>query len=254
MKILSWNVNGYRAVLKKGFIPWLENSQPDIICLQETKAWAEQLKPPEINPSGYTGHFSQPERKGYSGVATLCRVKPQSIDIGFGIETFDREGRVLLTDYGKFLLANIYFPNGRQGPERLEYKMRFYQAVYDFFGSLYQQGRGLIVVGDYNTAHREIDLAHPKENEKTSGFLPEERAWIDQWMESGFVDIFRLYNSQAKQYTWWDMRTRARERNIGWRLDYFFVSRNLVDAVRAAWIEPEVMGSDHCPIGLEVDI
>ena len=252
MKILSWNVNGYRAAWKKGFREWLASVMPEVICLQETKSWAEQLTPDQLNPVGYSGIFSQPERKGYSGVATFCLNPPDLVKNGFGIERFDREGRILITRHQDLVLANIYFPNGKQNSDRLAYKMDFYEATLDYFDDLVKQGENLIVVGDYNTAHKPNDLARPEANKGISGFLPEERAWIDRWIEAGFVDIFREFNNQPEQYTWWDFRTRARERNTGWRIDYFFVNQALVNRIKNAWIMPEVTGSDHCPIGIEL--
>ncbi len=252
MKLLSWNVNGYRAGWKKGFADWLKEASPDVLCIQETKAWAEQLTKDQLAPHGYHVDFSQPERKGYSGVATFSKKPPVISWLGYGIEEFDREGRVLISDFEDFIIANIYYPNGRQNATRLKYKMDFYEATLKHFSEMLADGKKLIVVGDYNTAHKPIDLTHPKANEKTSGFLPEEREWIDRWIEAGFIDVFRNFNDQPEQYTWWDMRTRARDRNIGWRIDYFFVSNNLVDQVKNAWIEPDVMGSDHCPLGIEV--
>ncbi len=252
LKLLSWNINGYRAVWGKGFSGWLTAARPDVLCLQETKAWAEQLAPEQLNPEGYKGIFSRPERKGYSGVATLCLEPPAWIQFGLGVEGFDIEGRVLITEHADLTVANIYFPNGKQSPERLDYKMAFYEETLRVFSRLIENGRKLVVAGDYNTAHKPIDLEHPAANENVSGFLPEEREWIDRWIAAGFVDIFRCFNDKPKQYTWWDQRTRARERNVGWRIDYFFVSENLVERVIDAWITPEVEGSDHCPLGLEV--
>ena len=254
MKIISWNVNGYRAVWKKGFTEWLSVCKCDVVLLQETKAWAEQLTAEQINPAGYTGIFSKPERKGYSGVVTFSLKPPSSITLGYGIERFDTEGRVLITEHNDILIANTYFPNGKQNKERLAYKMDFYEATLDYFSRLRSEGRKIVVAGDYNTAHKPIDLARPKENEHISGFLPEERAWIDRWIEAGFVDIFRRFNTKPEQYTWWDLRTRARERNIGWRIDYFFVNEEMADLITDAWIEPDIMGSDHCPLGLEIRI
>ncbi|MBD3166122.1 exodeoxyribonuclease III [bacterium] len=253
VKLLSWNVNGYRAAWKKGFKEWLAKENPDIVCLQETKAWEEQLTKEQREPLGYHSAFSKPERKGYSGVGTFSKKPPARIEFGYDIPRFDSEGRVLLTDHGSFLLANIYFPNGKKNQERLKYKLDFYDETLAYFSRLRDAGRELVIVGDYNTAHKPIDLARPKENEKISGFLPEERAWLDQWVEAGFVDIFREFETGPDHYTWWDMRTRARDRNIGWRIDYFFVSENMKDRVRAAWILPDVMGSDHCPLGIEID-
>jgi len=223
------------------------------MCIQETKAWEEQLTEEQCSPFEYKSVFSQPERKGYSGVATFSLTEPEKVIQGFAEEEFDREGRVIITDHTEFLLANIYFPNGRMNKERLEFKMAFYEKTLNIFSKYLSDGHKIIVTGDYNTAHKPIDLARPKENAKISGFLPVEREWIDRWIDSGFIDIFRKFNEEPHQYSWWDMRTRARDRNIGWRLDYFFVSENLLDNVKDAWIEAEIYGSDHCPVGLELD-
>ncbi len=254
MKILSWNVNGYRAAWKKGFDDWIGREQPDILCIQETKAWAEQLTEAQLNPHNYSVNFSQPDRKGYSGVATFSNSAPDSVALGYGIEKFDAEGRVLITEHNGVVLANIYFPNGKQNKTRLEYKMDFYEVTSEYFSKLLNSGKDVIVTGDYNTAHKPVDLSRPKANEKTSGFLPEERAWIDSWIELGFVDIFRKFNDKPEQYTWWDMRTGARERNVGWRIDYFFVSESLIERTSDAWLMPDVMGSDHCPLAIELKV
>lgn len=252
MKIISWNVNGYRAIWKKGFVDYLKEADPDVICIQETKSWEEQLTAEQLSPLGYHSQFSKPERKGYSGVATFSKSPLKLYSKGYSIDRFDREGRVIVTDHEEFLLANIYFPNGKQNAERLQYKMDFYQATLEYFSRLLASGKNIVVLGDYNTAHKPIDLSRPKDNEKTSGFLPIERAWIDRWIEAGFLDIFRKFNDQPNNYTWWDLRTRARERNIGWRIDYFFVSSNFADTIKNAWISDEVFGSDHCPLGIEI--
>jgi len=249
-RILSWNVNGIRAVYKKGFLEWFLKEKADIVCIQETKAWAEQLVDELRNPEGYSSYFAEAERKGYSGVALYTRLEPRDVLTGFGHKRFDAEGRTLAVDFGDFILYNVYFPNGKASKERLQYKMDFYEAFLSHMNERIRQGRKVVVCGDVNTAHHEIDLAHPKENEKTSGFLPEEREWIDRFLQSGFIDVFRMFNDKPEQYTWWDMRTRARERNIGWRIDYFYVSENLKDSVASARILADVQGSDHCPIDI----
>jgi exodeoxyribonuclease-3 len=252
IKILSWNVNGVRAALKKGLLDWLKKTSPDILCLQETKASEAQL-PPELRyPPGYEVVWNAAERPGYSGVATFSKKKPVSVKRGFGIAQFDREGRVLETDHGDFILFNIYFPNGKMGPERLKYKMDFYDEALKYFIKLTKKGKKLVICGDYNTAHHPIDLAHPKQNEDVSGFLPIERAWMDRLEKSGFIDTFRVFNKEPSQYSWWDIRTGARARNIGWRIDYHFISENLKPHLKNAFILPEVMGSDHCPVGVEL--
>ena len=254
MKILSWNVNGIRAVEKKGFVDWFSQETPDVLCIQETKASPEQLSPALTSVEGYRTYFSSAEKKGYSGVATYSNVEPESVTHGFGLEKFDSEGRILRMDYGKFLLFNIYFPNGKSSDERLRYKMEFYDAFLAHLDQLKEEGRHIIVCGDVNTAHKAIDLARPKPNEKISGFLPAEREWMDQWVSHGFADTFRMFNQEPDQYTWWDARGGARARNVGWRIDYFFVDEGFKNKVQAAFIMPDVMGSDHCPIGIEVSV
>jgi exodeoxyribonuclease-3 len=253
-RILSWNVNGLRAAYKKGLLVWLLRERPDVLCLQETKAAPDQLPPDLKEVEGYHAYFASAERKGYSGVALYTRLEPREIRGGFGVEKFDREGRTQLADFGDFLLFNVYFPNGKASAARLRYKMAFYRAFLAHVDKLKAKGARIIICGDVNTAHKEIDLARPRENEKTSGFLPEERAWLDKFIARGFVDTFRMFDREPGRYTWWDQKTRARERNVGWRIDYFFVSDNFAEKVSAAYILPEVMGSDHCPIGLEVDV
>lgn len=254
IRILSWNVNGIRAVHKKGFLDWFNNEKPDILCIQETKAIRKQFPPDIRTVDGYQLYVSEASRKGYSGTATYTSLKPEGVKYGFGVEKFDTEGRTLITDYGDFVLFNIYFPNGKMSKERLDYKMEFYDTFLDYADELKDQGRNIVVCGDVNTAHREIDLAHPKENSKISGFLPEERAWIDKLLDHGYVDTFREFNTEPEEYTWWSYRTRARERNVGWRLDYFFVNKDFMKNVIAAYILPEVMGSDHCPVGIDISL
>ncbi|MBX7150075.1 exodeoxyribonuclease III [bacterium] len=253
MKILSWNVNGLRAVAKKGFFDWLQKTDPDIIGMQETKAQPDQLDESLLKPDHYHAYYHSAQKKGYSGVATFSKIEPKKIQYGFGIEKFDSEGRVLMTDHDNFILFNIYFPNGKKDQERLDYKMEFYEEILKHFDGLRSQGKKLVICGDYNTAHKEIDIARPKENERISGFLPIERAWMDKLVEHGYIDTFRQFNKEANQYSWWDLQTRARERNVGWRIDYHFISDNLLPHLKNAWIMPEVMGSDHCPVGIELE-
>lgn len=250
IKILSWNVNGIRAALKKGFLPWLAKESPDILCLQETKALPNQLPPELLYPPGYEALWNSALRLGYSGVATFTKEKPLSVKKGFGTARFDEEGRVLETEFKDFSLFNIYFPNGKMNEERLRYKMEFYEAALKTFVKLKKQGKRLVICGDYNTAHQPMDLAHPKENEAISGFLPMERAWMDRLVKNGFLDTFRIFNKDPGHYSWWDIRTGARERNVGWRIDYHFISENLRPQLEDAFIMPEVMGSDHCPVGI----
>ena len=252
IKMLSWNINGVRAIFKKGFLDWFLDTRPDILCLQETKANEDQIPEPLKTVDGYTPYFVAAEKKGYSGVGLYTREKPETVKTGLGIERFDSEGRTLIADFGDFILYNIYFPNGKASPERLSYKMDFYEHLLAQLETLLDEGRRIIVCGDVNTAHTELDIARPKENESVSGFLPEERAWIDRLLSAGFLDTFRKFEKDGNHYTWWDYKTRARERNVGWRIDYFFISQNLSERLASAFIMNDVPGSDHCPIGIEI--
>lgn len=251
IKILSWNVNGIRAAYRKGILDWVADAKPDILCIQETKAHPEQLPDELININGYKSYFSSAEKKGYSGVAIYTKAEPVSVKTGFGISKFDSEGRILIAEYPDFYLFNIYYPNGKASPERLQYKLDFYDAFLEYANKLKKKGSKVIFCGDVNTAHKEIDIARPKENSKVSGFLPVEREWLDKVIDNGYIDTFRMFNSEPDNYTWWDQVTRARERNVGWRIDYFFVSESAKDDIKNAFILSDVMGSDHCPIGIE---
>lgn len=252
MRLISWNVNGIRAIEKKGFLEWVTQESPEILCLQETKAHPEQLTESLLNIPGYTAYWSSAEKKGYSGVVTYTKQNPLSVQYGFDLPRFDSEGRIVITEFKEFTLLNIYFPNGKKDDIRLKYKMDFYAATLDYCQALRKQGQKIIVCGDVNTAHQEIDLAHPKQNEKTSGFLPSERAWIDKFIAAGYVDTLRHFTNDPELYTWWDYKTAARERNIGWRIDYFFVSKDLTQNLKKAFILKEIFGSDHCPLGIEL--
>lgn len=252
MRIFSWNVNGLRAIAKKNFFQWVEEEQPDIFCLQETKIQEHQLEDNLKNIEGYKSYFSFAEKKGYSGVATYTKIEPKNVLNGIGIEEFDNEGRILISEFEEFTLLNIYFPNGQMNDERLDYKLRFYDAILDYCNSLVSQGKKLIICGDYNTAHREIDLKNPKNNEKYSGFLPIERQWIDKFISNGYTDVYRYFYNDKVEYSWWSYRFKARERNAGWRIDYFFVSDNMLSLIKDAKIHTDVTGSDHCPIELIV--
>jgi exodeoxyribonuclease-3 len=252
--LISWNVNGLRAVFKKGFADWVKKADPDILCLQETKARPEQVVKEVETIKGYHVHFASAQKPGYSGVALFTKVKPLSVEQTFGVSKFDDEGRIIMADFGKFILFNIYFPNGKASPERLKYKMDFYEVFLVEMKKLLKKDKKIVICGDVNTAHKEIDLARPKENSKVSGFLPQERQWIDRFLELGFLDTLRMFDQSPGRYTWWDMVSRARDRNVGWRIDYFYASENLRKNIKNAYILPEVMGSDHCPIGLEIDI
>ena len=250
IRILSWNVNGLRAVLKKNFLVWLQKESPDVLCLQETKVLPAQLPPDVARLPGYDVQINAAERPGYSGVMTFSKIKPVSVNKGFNVPRYDDEGRVLETEYPEFTLFNIYFPNGKMGPHRLKYKMEFYDEALKYFLKLKKQGKKIVVCGDVNTAHQPIDLAHPRENEKISGFLPEERQWMDKFVAQGFIDTLRVFNQKPQQYSWWDIRSGARARNVGWRIDYHFISEDLKKHLTEAFILPDVMGSDHCPVGI----
>lgn len=254
--IFSWNVNGIRAIEKKGFLNWLSLTSPDILCLQETKAHPSQLSPSLLHEHGYHTAWHSAAKAGYSSVATFCKVPPLETQYGLGIERFDCEGRVLVTEHPGFCLYNVYFPNGRDG-ERVDFKLDFYAALYQQVAQRLRQGQAVIITGDWNTAHTEIDLAQPDKHQDTTGFLPEERAALEVYFEGGLVDIFRQLNPDAtKRYTWWSYNPPwSRKQNLGWRIDYFMVSPHLLAQVKDAAIfekptEVEKYGSDHCPISL----
>jgi len=253
IKILSWNVNGIRAVIKKGFLEWLDREKPDILCIQETKAHRDQAGKEVTDHKKYHSFWhSATSKKGYSGVATFTKEEPIHVDVGFGIEKFDCEGRVVMTEFKSFILFNVYFPNGKKDQERLDYKLEFYEYFLEYINKIKKKGKKILFCGDVNTAHKEIDLAHPKANEDISGFLPIERNWIDQVIKDGYFDSFRAFHPEPNLYTWWDLKSRARERNVGWRIDYFFLQNELQKNLTDAFIMPKVMGSDHCPVGIEL--
>jgi exodeoxyribonuclease III len=254
MKILSWNVNGIRAVYKKGFLDWLLCQNADIVCAQETKAELEQFPENIRNIKGYDLYTSSALRKGYSGTAVWSKHKPKAVGISFGYKRFDIEGRLVCLEFKAFSLFNVYFPNGGASEKRLRFKLDFYQRFLEFLICLKKKKKNLIICGDVNTAHQEIDLARPKENEGVSGFLPIEREWIDKFISRGFIDTFRMFSQKGENYSWWDYKTKARERNVGWRIDYFFVSEPLRKKIKQAFIQKDVLGSDHCPIGIEIEV
>ena len=252
MKLISWNVNGIRACAKKGFLEWITEEKPDVLGLQETKAHEEQLDESITKIADYRSDWFSAEKKGYSSVAIYSNKKPLNVVKGLGVEEFDREGRVIRHDYEEFTFFTIYFPNGERNEERLQYKLDFYESCFEHFEKLRKEGKKLVICGDYNTAHFPVDLARPKENESTSGFLAIERAWLDRFVAAGYVDTFREFHKDGEHYSWWSMRTRARERNVGWRIDYFFITEDLKENLTNAFILPEVEGSDHCPVGIEL--
>lgn len=250
MKIVTWNVNGLRAALKKDALSAVLAWTPNLLCLQEIKARPDQLTDEQRDIPGYQTIWNPAERPGYSGVATLAREEPQEIQLGMDVPQFDVEGRVIRTRHPDFLLYNIYFPNGQRGKDRVDYKLDFYAHLLEACDDLHAAGENIIITGDFNTAHMPIDLKNPKENEKTSGFLPEEREWVSKFLEHGFVDVYRELYPDREQYSWWTYRFNARARGIGWRLDYFLVSKTLESRVKDVIIHEDVMGSDHCPVEL----
>ena len=256
MIISSWNVNGIRACVKKGsFFEYLESKDPDILFLQEIKALESDLPENVRQPAGYHAEWFPAEKKGYSGVGVLTKEKPIAIHKGFGIPEYDREGRVIVVEYDTFYALGVYFPNGQMSPERMAYKLTFYKALFDYCEELKATGKHVLIAGDYNTAHTAIDLARPKENEGISGFTPIEREWMDRIIgEYGYRDTFRAFNSEPKEYSWWTYRAGARQRNVGWRIDYVFVSEALLPQVSNAFIQQDVMGSDHCPVGVQLNL
>lgn len=256
MKIICWNVNGIRAWSKKGSFEWMLEQNPDIFCLQETKAHPDQLAADILSPKGYTSYFDHARtRKGYSGVAVYTKVPPNKVEYALGVPELDQEGRFLALYFDNFVLINCYFPNGGGEPERLTYKLAYYEAFLKFIEKCRKKGLSIVFCGDVNVAHTEIDIARPKENKDRVGFLPIERAWVDKVISKGYIDVFRQLNpNKIQAYTWWDMKSFARDRNIGWRIDYFFVSPELMTKVKEMKIHSEVYGSDHCPIELSIDI
>lgn len=252
MKIASWNINGLRAVMKKGFRESLMKFDPDLLFLQEIKMQRDQMTPDmDLTDLGYIFELFPAERKGYSGVAFYSKKQPDHIHLGTGSE-YDSEGRVIRLDFGDLSVYGIYFPNGGQGEERLQYKMRFYDHYLEEFKSLVEMGRKVVVCGDFNVAHEEIDLANPKSNSKKSGFLPVEREWFTKLLQSGFVDVYRKANPEEVKYSWWDQRFKARERNVGWRIDYFVTDEKTSEIVENPEILNDIYGSDHCPVTIEI--
>ncbi len=251
MILYSWNVNGLRAAYKKGFLEWLYASSPDILAIQETKCHPDQLVDELRNPHGYHTYWASAEKKGYSGVALFTKVKPRSVQIGLGIAEYDREGRTIVADYGDFVLLASYFPNGSRDHSRVSFKMAYKKKFLGICNDLRKDDRSVVFCGDVNTAHQEIDLARAKHNKNTTGFLPIEREWIDKVVSQGYFDTYRSLNPDKEgAYSWWTYIGKARERNVGWRLDYFFVSQELWPRVEAADIHTDIYGSDHCPVSL----
>jgi exodeoxyribonuclease-3 len=255
IRLASWNVNGLRACAKKGFYQWLDASKADVVGLQEIRLTEDQIIP-EMRPQGWDFRPTFAARPGYSGVAFYSKIEPDAFRQGLGRAEFDDEGRVAFSRYGKLLIANSYFPNGSgkdRDNSRVDYKLKYYRELWDQLEAARRDGLHVVVMGDFNTAHLDIDLARPKENRKTSGFLPEECAEFDRWLASGWVDSFRVFEKGPGHYSWWSQRQGARARNVGWRIDYVLVAREALPYLKAAFIEPEIAGSDHCPVGIELD-
>ena len=252
MKIISYNVNGIRAAITKGFIEWLTQANPDVICLQEIKATQEQIPTLELEAAGYPyQYYFSAQKKGYSGVAILCKTKPKHIEIGTGIDHMDFEGRNIRVDFDSVSVMSMYLPSGTN-PERLEYKFKYMDEIADYLQKLRKTIPNLVVCGDYNICHEAIDIHNPAGNKNTSGFLPEERAWLDNLMKSGFIDSFRHLNKEPDHYSWWSYRANARNNNKGWRIDYCLATEPLKSKIERAYILPNAKHSDHCPVVVEL--
>jgi exodeoxyribonuclease-3 len=252
--IVSYNVNGIRAAAKKGLVDWLQEGDYDILCVQETKAHQEQVDVTPFERLGYHHHWYSAEKKGYSGVATFSKQAPDNVVTGCGIEKYDREGRILRTDFGDLSILNCYFPSGTSGDERQAFKMDFLADFSDWVAELRKERPKLLILGDYNIAHTPIDIHDPVRNKKSSGFLPEEREWLSKWFDNGFVDSYRHLNAEKIEYSWWSYRAGARANNKGWRIDYQSVTENLKDNLKQAHHIGAAKHSDHCPVFLEIDL
>jgi exodeoxyribonuclease-3 len=250
MKIISWNINGIRAIYKKDFLKWLKETKADIICLQEIRAQKEQLPSDLIKPRNYHLYFNLAAKKGYAGVAVYTKKKPLKIDFKLGMKRFDQEGRILKLEFLEFTLINLYLPYGGRGKENLDYKLKVYSHLLNYLKK--NKNKNIILVGDFNVAHQEIDLARPKQNQNNIMFTPEERKQIDRLIKLGFIDTFRKFHQDRGHYTWWPYFAKARERNLGWRIDCIFISKKLTPKLKDAFIFQKVMGSDHCPVGVEI--
>jgi len=254
MKITTWNVNGIRAATRKGAFEWVSDNKADVVCLQEIKAKNDQIDLTPIHDAGYKCICNPAERPGYSGVANLYSKEPEKITLGFNNDKFDIEGRTIHFSYPEFELFNMYFPNGGRELARVPYKLGFYEHLLNLSKELMKDGKEIIITGDFNTAHNEIDLKNHKANMKNTGFLKEEREWIDRYLDNGFFDAFRILYPEKEKYTWWSYRSGARPKNVGWRLDYFLVTENILKITKDVIIHAEVMGSDHCPVSIELDL
>ena len=253
-RIITYNVNGIRAALTKNWLDWLKNSGADILCLQEIKASPDQFDVKVFEEAGFYHYWYPAQKKGYSGVAIICKQKPDHVQFGMGIEKYDQEGRFLRADFGDVSVVSVYMPSGSSGDDRQAFKMVWLNDFANYINELKKERPQLIICGDYNICNKAIDIHNPKSNASTSGFLPEERAWFDAFLATGFIDSFRVFNQQAHEYTWWSFRANARAKNLGWRIDYNIVTSNLKDKLKGAQILPEAKHSDHCPCVLDVDI
>lgn len=253
MKIVSYNVNGIRAALKKGFLEWVSATKAEVICIQETKATKEQVDLSELEAMGYDHYWFSAEKKGYSGVAIFTKIKPNHVEYGLGLEDYDREGRAIRLDFDTVSVLNVYMPSGSSGDERQTFKFKWMDDFFDYIQELKKEIPNLIVCGDYNICHKAIDIHNPKSNAKSSGFLPEEREWMTKFFDSGFTDSFRFFNEEPHNYTWWSYRAGARGKNLGWRIDYISAASRLNDRLKSCKILPEAKHSDHCPTLLDID-
>lgn len=253
MKLISYNVNGIRAAINKGFVEWLKTENPDVIGIQELKAHINQIDPSVFTDLGYELHWFPAVKKGYSGVAIFTKIKPKSIKLGMGLEKYDDEGRLIQVDFDNFSFLSAYFPSGTTGDIRQDFKYEFLDDIYGYMQDLRRDHPNLILSGDYNICHKAIDIHNPVANKNSSGFLPDERAWMDKFTESGFIDTFRYFNENPHQYTWWSYRANARAKNLGWRIDYHMATQEMQNKLKSAVILPDIIHSDHCPISLEIE-
>lgn len=253
MNIITYNVNGLRAATTKGLSQWLAETNPDVVCIQETKLQPEQFPAEEYEALGYKCYLYSAVKKGYSGVAILTKIEPDRVVYGMGIEAYDNEGRFIRADYGDISVVSVYHPSGSSGDERQDFKMQWLSDFQTYIADLRKERPNLVICGDYNICHTEIDIHDPKGNAKNSGFLPEEREWMTQFLAQGFTDTYRLLNPEVQKYTWWSYRFKARSKNKGWRIDYCMVNDELVPRVKSAWIDNDAVHSDHCPTGVIVE-